>query len=121
MEKIESKKDKIRLDKYVNLDTSKMGLKFRNIGKSTNKAILELKNLIQTESWKGEYWEKPIVRPTSIAPTKEVIIQILRQESHSIPKHLLQKIEWIIEKVSLEKLEFISVSVKPAMTAGPSM
>ncbi len=99
----------VRLDKYVNLDTPTLGLKFRNIRKKTKKALFELKILIRTNSWKAEFWEKPIERYTSTHPAKEVIHNILRKESNKLDTEYLEKIRRIIDTFSKNDLEFITV------------
>ncbi|MFX0182209.1 MAG: hypothetical protein ACFE95_03920 [Candidatus Hodarchaeota archaeon] len=109
---IDSEDYEVRLDRYLNLDTSKLGLKFRNIRKDTNKALFELKILIQTNSWKAELWEKPIVRYTSTHPAKEVIHQILSKESNKLYPEFTEKINWIIDYLSKNDLKFVTIKKK---------
>jgi hypothetical protein len=106
---ITSQVSEVRLDKYVNLDTPKLGLKFRNIRKDTNSALFELKILIQTNSWNAEFWEKPIVRYASTHPAKEVIVNILSKESNKFDTEFSEKINWVIDTFSKKDLEFITV------------
>ncbi|MHA2330089.1 MAG: hypothetical protein ACXACR_16345 [Candidatus Hodarchaeales archaeon] len=106
---ISSQVSEVRLDRYVNLETPKLGLKFRNIRKKTKKALLELKILIQTNSWRAEFWEKPIRRYTSIHPAKEVIQKILGKESTKLDPEYLEKINWMIDYFSKNDVEFITV------------
>ncbi len=106
---INSQVSEVRLDKYVNLDTPKLGLKFRNIRKDTKKGLLELKILIQTNSWKAEFWEKTIERYTSTHPAKEVIHNILRKESNKLDTVFSEKINLIVDSLSKNDLRFITV------------
>ncbi|MHA2052001.1 MAG: hypothetical protein ACW99F_00265 [Candidatus Hodarchaeales archaeon] len=111
-EKLRTKLDEIRLDKYTKLETPKIGLKFRDIGQDINKAWLELKILIKTKSWGVEFWEKPIVRYSSFHPTKEVIYRILNQESHHLKSEIQEKIHWIKDYFSENSLRFMTVQKK---------
>lgn len=108
---INSQVSEVREDKYVNLDTPQLGLKFRNIRKDSNKALLELKILIQTNPWKAEFWEKPIRRYASTHSIKEVIPSILSKESKFKPE-LSEKINWIIDYISNKDLKFITIKKK---------
>jgi hypothetical protein len=106
---INSQVSKVRLDKYVYLETPKLGLKFRNIRKKTKKASLELKILTQTNSWKAEYWEKQIKKNTSIYSAKEEIQEILRKKSNKLDPKYSEKINWIVDYFAKNELEFITV------------
>lgn len=109
---INSEASEIRLDKYVNLNTPELGLKYRNIRKDTPNALLELKVLFQTNEWKAEFWEKPIRRYTSTHPAKEVIPSILNEESKKFSPELVIKINWIIDHISNKDLEFVTIKKK---------
>jgi hypothetical protein len=107
-----SESEEFRVDKYVNLNTPELGLKFRNVRKTKKKALLELKILGQTTSWKGEYWEKPIIRRTPIHPAKEVINQILGQETHSLDERYRTQINWVFDHISTRNLQFVTIQKK---------
>jgi hypothetical protein len=109
---INSEDQEIRFDRYVNLGTPELGLKFRNIRKNARKALLELKVLFQTNKWKAEFWEKPIIRYTSTHPSREVISTVLRKESKKIHPELSEKINSIIDHISNKELEFITIKKK---------
>lgn len=106
---INSEACETRLDRYLNLDTPEFGLKYRNIRKNTPNALLELKVLFQTNEWKAECWEKPITRYIPTHPAREVIPTVLRKESDALSPDLAQKINWIIEYISRNDLEFITI------------
>jgi hypothetical protein len=107
---IRSESQEVRLDKYVNLNTPELGLKFRNIRKGAKTALLELKVLSQINDWKAEYWEKPIRRYTSTRPANEVIRSVL--SNHSKTSQLSKKINWIMDQISSKKTEFITIKKK---------
>jgi len=109
---INSESQEVRLDRYINLNTPELGLKFRNIRKDAKNAILELKVSFQINDWKAEYWEKPITRYTSTYPAREVIPTLLSKESNNLSQELSQKINWIIDYISRKDLEFITMKKK---------
>jgi hypothetical protein len=109
---IDSEDYEVRLDRYVNLGTPNLGLKFRNIRKDTKKALLELKILIQTNSSKAEFWEKPIRRYTPTHPVKEVIHKRLKKESKKLYSEFSDNINWILEYISKNNLELITIKKK---------
>ncbi|UCG01990.1 MAG: hypothetical protein JSW11_20625 [Candidatus Heimdallarchaeota archaeon] len=109
---INSEDHEIRFDRYVNLRTPELGLKFRNIRNNVRKALLELKVLFQTNQWKAEFWEKPIRRYTFTHPGREVIPTILHEESNKLYPELSKKINWILDHISSKELEFTTIKKK---------